>query len=331
MTMMKMRPLLFLPLLLLVFATTSTMTRTTTTTVVAFTQPHSASSWLRPMAAATTTTTTTTTQSSGLFAVVTSTNKNKAVAAGYEPKWTKKSTLADKEGDANSLGFDKVGLKGTIPVVFRTVKTDNSMNDLKTKKKKKQEGAAGDDNQTRQQQQPAAASSSAPTQAVAVVEEKTSMAWAGQPIRDVATQAGQYIRYSCGKGECGTCECMINGKWVRPCVDVIPADAGAVATSDQPLVIQVKAVKSKAKSSGKFFSIRSFIMGFWNNLLGMIGFVKFRRAANQNWEERRAYEELVRVRTIEKRMQRLAREAAAAASGKRGSGSSPSGGGLANA
>ena len=67
-------------------------------------------------------------------------------------------------------------------------------------------------------------------------------------------------------------------------------------------------------------------MGFWNNLLGMIGFVKFRRAAIKNWEERRAYEELVRVKTIEKRMQRLAREAAAAATGnsKGNSGTGPS-------
>jgi hypothetical protein len=32
-------------------------------------------------------------------------------------------------------------------------------------------------------------------------ETKTSMAWAGQPLRDVATQAGQFIKYGCGKGE----------------------------------------------------------------------------------------------------------------------------------
>ena len=39
-----------------------------------------------------------------------------------------------------------------------------------------------------------------------------------------------------------------------------------------------------------------------------IGFVKMRRRAQKNWEERRAYEELVRMRTAEKRAARLARE-----------------------
>lgn len=32
-------------------------------------------------------------------------------------------------------------------------------------------------------------------------ETKTTMAFAGQPLRDVATQAGQFIKYGCGKGE----------------------------------------------------------------------------------------------------------------------------------
>jgi ferredoxin len=237
--------------------------------------------------------------SSGLFAVVASSKKG-GPKKGYEPKWTKKTTLADQVGDAKTIGFDQVGLKGTIPVVFRTIRQPP----------KNKDAPDGED---------------APPP---IVEEKTSMAWAGQPLRDVASQAGQYIKYGCGKGECGTCECMINGKWVRPCVDVVPAEyaaASASAPGAAPMIVQVKAVKSKASSSGTFFSIRSFIMGFWNNLLGMIGFAKFRRAAKKNWEERQAYEELVRTKTIEKRMARLAREAAAAANGGRG-GSSTSGG-----
>jgi ferredoxin len=176
---------------------------------------------------------------------------------GYTPKWTKKKTLADEQGTTASLGFDNVGLKGNIPVVFRQ----------------------GNDT-------------------------RTSMAWAGQPIRDVATQAGQYIQYGCGKGECGTCECMMNGKWVRPCVETVPASAAD--TGD--LIIQIKAVKAKSKSSGKFFSIRSFLMGFWNNLLGMVGFVKFRKAARKNWEERKAYEDLVLKRTMEKKLARAMTE-----------------------
>jgi ferredoxin len=172
--------------------------------------------------------------------------------SGYVPKWTKKATLAEEKGSINDIGFENVGLKGTIPVIFKQ----------------------GNDT-------------------------RTSMAWAGQPIRDVAAQAGQFIKYGCGKGECGTCECMINGKWVRPCIATVPATA-----SGEELVVQVKEVKNKSKSSGTFFSIRSFLMGFWNNLLGMIGFVKFRRAAKQNWDERKAYEDLVAQKALEKKLRR---------------------------
>jgi ferredoxin len=195
------------------------------------------------------------TSSSTALPVVAGNSKGK----GYTPKWTKKTTLADEQGSINSLGFENVGLKGNIPVVFRQ----------------------GNDT-------------------------RTSMAWAGQPLRDVATQAGQFIQYGCGKGECGTCECMMNGKWVRPCIETVPASAADAGD----LVIQVKAVKNKSKSSGTFFSIRSFLMGFWNNFLGMIGFVKFRKAARKNWEERKSYEDLVLKRTMEKKLQRAREEAA---------------------
>ena len=37
---------------------------------------------------------------------------------------------------------------------------------------------------------------------------KTTLAIKGQPLRDVAIQAGQFIKYGCGKGECGTCEAL---------------------------------------------------------------------------------------------------------------------------
>jgi hypothetical protein len=184
--------------------------------------------------------------------VVQSNSKTK----GYEPKWTKKKTMAEDVGSAKTVGFDGVGLKGTIPVVF---KQGN--------------------------------------------ETKTSMAWAGQPLRDVATQAGQYIKYGCGKGECGTCECMVNGKWVRPCIITVPATAAGEEYS-----VQLKEASAKVVSSGKFFSFRSFIMGFWNNLLGMIGFVQTRRAARKSMDERIDYEELVKQKAAEKRAVRLARE-----------------------
>eukprot|EP00980_Cylindrotheca_fusiformis_P012726 scaffold3108_cov152-Cylindrotheca_fusiformis.AAC.17 len=175
-------------------------------------------------------------------------------AKGYTPKWKKKSTLAEEQGSINDLGFENVGIKGTIPVVFKQ----------------------GNDT-------------------------RTSMAFAGQPLRDVATQAGQYIKYGCGKGECGTCECMVNGKWIRPCVATVPS----LAAGDE-YSVQLKAITAKSASSGTFFSLRSFIMGFWNNLLGMVGFVKMRRAARKNWEERQSYEDRVAQRTKEIRAERLA-------------------------
>jgi len=171
----------------------------------------------------------------------------------YTPKWVKKETLAESAGDIGSLGYGGVGLKGTIPVIF---KQGNST--------------------------------------------LTSMAWAGQPIRDVASQAGQYIQYGCGKGECGTCECMMNGKWVRPCVETVPASA----VQDGELVLQIKAIKAKTTSSGTFFSVKSFFMGFWNNILGMLGFFKFRKKASDNWDERRAYEDLVAQKALEKKLAR---------------------------
>lgn len=184
-------------------------------------------------------------------------NNNKNTAATkkpYVPKWVKKETLASSAGDTTSLGYGGVGLKGSIPVVF---KQGN--------------------------------------------ETKTSMAWAGQPIRDVASQAGQYIQYGCGKGECGTCECMMNGKWVRPCVETVPANA-IEESADGQLVLQIKAIKAKTTSSGTFFSFKSFFMGFWNNILGMLGMVKFRKKANDNWGERKAYEDLVAQKTLQKKL-----------------------------
>lgn len=126
----------------------------------------------------------------------------------------------------------------------------------------------------------------------------------GDPIRDVASQAGQFIKYGCGKGECGTCQALCNGKYITPCTAVVPGDV--VAGEDY--VIQVKEVKSKGRSSGKFYSARSFVMGFYNNLLGMIGFVRDRRLARQSINDRLEYEDMIAKKAAEKR---AAREAAA--------------------
>ena len=54
-------------------------------------------------------------------------------------------------------------------------------------------------------------------------------------------------------------------------------------------------------------------MGFWNNLLGMFGFLKFRKNAMQNWNERKAYEELIAQKTLEKKLRRKQQQAIALA------------------
>ncbi|KAL7551135.1 hypothetical protein ACHAWF_014669 [Thalassiosira exigua] len=133
----------------------------------------------------------------------------------------------------------------------------------------------------------------------------------GQPLKLVASQAGQYIKYGCGKGECGTCESLCNGRYLRPCVDVVPTDLDPDPETGEyaPLVIQVKGTKAKVVSSGKFFSAKSFVLGFWNNFLGMFGLVRDRRLAKKNWQERMAKEdEILRLAAEKKR--RRAEEAA---------------------
>ncbi len=132
----------------------------------------------------------------------------------------------------------------------------------------------------------------------------------GQSLKLVASQAGQYIKYGCGKGECGTCESLCNGKYLRPCVDAVPTDLEQDAVSGEylPLRILVKGTKAKVVSSGRFFSAKSFALGFWNNLLGMMGFVRDRRKARKNWQERMEKEAEI-ARLAEEKKRRRAEEA----------------------
>jgi hypothetical protein len=195
------------------------------------------------------------------------TSSSTSLFAGYEPKWKKKSTLADELADNNGKpqDFAQIGLKGSVSVVFK--------------------------------QGP---------------NVKQTVALPGQPLRDVASQAGQFIKYGCGKGECGTCEALVNGQWIRPCITFVPGDLA----KGEEFVVQVKEVKTQAKSSGKFFSIRSFFMGFYNNALGMVGFVKYRKAAKENWVERQEYEDLIRQKTLAKKMARLQETSTGADAGR---------------
>jgi 2Fe-2S iron-sulfur cluster binding domain len=226
----------------------------TSQTMIASSFPlHSPSQWAAHSSPHRTTTTTTTTTRSRKTTTTTTTR------LGYEPQWKKKTTLSDELAQSgNPKDFAQIGLKGSIPVVFRQ----------------------GDD-------------------------VKSTMALPGQPLRDVASQAGQFIKYGCGKGQCGTCEALVNGQWIRPCISFVPGDLAP----NESFVVQVKQVKSVAKSSGKFFSVRSFFMGFYNNFLGIVGFVKYRKQAKQNWSERQEYEDLIRQKTLEKKLARMKQDA----------------------
>jgi hypothetical protein len=82
---------------------------------------------------------------------------------------------------------------------------------------------------------------------------------------------------------------------------VVPADL----VEGSEYVVVVKEIKSKATtSSGKFYSVRSFLMGFYTNVLGMIGFVAWRKKAKKNWGERREYEDLIKQKTLAKKQSR---------------------------
>jgi len=129
-----------------------------------------------------------------------------------------------------------------------------------------------------------------------------TLAIVGQPISEVASQAGQFIKYGCGKGECGMCESKCNGKWIRPCQAVVPADLAP----GEDYVIEIKQVKNKAKKSGRFYSVRSIVMGFYNNVLGMWGFVLTRRQTKANWQERQDYESMLAEKIAAKKAARVA-------------------------
>jgi ferredoxin len=89
----------------------------------------------------------------------------------------------------------------------------------------------------------------------------TAYAKIGDELSDVAKNANIEIQYKCKKGECGTCEVNVQGKWIKACQTKI--------TSNEPLKITVKEYKKKPA----FFSPQSLADGFNNNVLGMVGLV----------------------------------------------------------
>ena len=83
----------------------------------------------------------------------------------------------------------------------------------------------------------------------------------GEELSEVAEKAKIPIGYVCRKGECGTCEVNINGRWEKACqTQIRNLDVG-----EDKLKITVKKV---TKKPSKFFSPMSFAEGVFNNGLG---------------------------------------------------------------
>lgn len=91
----------------------------------------------------------------------------------------------------------------------------------------------------------------------------------GESLGAVAERAGIEIKYKCKKGECGTCEVNIGGKWVKTCQTSVTAPA-----EGDSLKVNVKTYLQATKKSAEFFSPMSFVEGVVNNGLGVVGFVQ---------------------------------------------------------
>ena len=130
---------------------------------------------------------------------------------------------------------------------------------------------------------------------------KMTRAEVGTPLSEVASQADQFIRYKCKKGECGTCEVQVNGKWVRTCVATVPY------VEDNVFEVTVKPTMMKGQGkASKFYSLKSFVMGWYNNILGMVGFVKTSATEGKNFRDRLDGEDEVARLVAERKAKRLA-------------------------
>jgi len=135
-------------------------------------------------------------------------------------------------------------------------------------------------------------------------ESIKTMAFAGQELSAVAAQSGQYIKYQCKKGQCGTCEVRVDGKWIRTCVSQVP-----YVEPGQTYKVQVKSSMKQAKSSSRFYSFRSIFAGMKNNIMGMVGFVREGRKSQGRFEERiNGEEELMRLVAEKKKAKAAAAE-----------------------
>lgn len=137
-------------------------------------------------------------------------------------------------------------------------------------------------------------------------ETLSTMAIVGQPLSEVAAQCGQYIKYKCRKGECGTCEVRIDGQWTRTCVTKVPHMAPG-----ETLAVHVRGSMTKTAKASRFYSFKSIIAGFKNNLLGMVGFVREGRKSTSAFQQRLDAEAELLAKAKARKAARLAAEAEA--------------------
>jgi hypothetical protein len=130
-----------------------------------------------------------------------------------------------------------------------------------------------------------------------------TLAMPGQPLSEVAAQAGQFIKYKCGKGECGTCEVRVDGKWIRTCSTRVPALAPG-----ETFKVHVRGSMVSGKKASGFFSVKSFFDGFRNNFLGMVGFVREGRKSTDQFQERLETERMVLEMAAKKKAAKAASE-----------------------
>lgn len=110
----------------------------------------------------------------------------------------------------------------------------------------------------------------------------------GENISDVAEKAGVKINYKCRKGECGTCQVKIDGKWVKACQSVVTAPSASTVLQ---ICVSPKTVEeTNSKKPSKFFSPASFVEGVINNGLGVVGFVMEAKKVDDSFEQRMAKE-----------------------------------------
>ncbi|GMH95215.1 hypothetical protein TrVE_jg11016 [Triparma verrucosa] len=133
-------------------------------------------------------------------------------------------------------------------------------------------------------------------------ETRSTMALPGEKISEVASKADQFIKYKCKKGECGTCEVKVDGQWVRSCVTKIPATAESYEVDVRPSMVP------KSKAASGFFSAASFVDGFQNNVLGMVGLVTEGAKEDDNFEHRMTEEERIKEIVRRKKEEREMKE-----------------------